>query len=82
MPIKVLIVGYGNVGKMALQALRQAKDMKLVGLASGSLSRKTRCRQSLRVFQSKRGRRILRAKRMWRSSVCLQEVYRSLPSAA
>ena len=40
MPIKVLIVGYGNVGKMALQALRQAKDMKLVGLASGSLSQK------------------------------------------
>lgn len=35
--IKVAVVGYGNIGKYAVQAVQAAKDMELVGIISRSL---------------------------------------------
>ena len=36
--IKVAIVGFGNVGKYALDAIQEASDMELVGIVSKHLS--------------------------------------------
>ena len=32
--IKVAIVGYGNIGKYALQAIEAASDMECIGIVS------------------------------------------------
>ena len=38
-PIKVAIVGYGNIGRGVHQAIEKNNDMKLVGIASRDIQR-------------------------------------------
>lgn len=38
--IKVVIVGYGNIGKYSLEAVNEAKDFELVGIISSHASKK------------------------------------------
>ena len=40
--IKVAIVGYGNIGKYALQALEVTNDMELVGIVSQHITEKNK----------------------------------------